>query len=100
LTLGPFLSGNRLHIRIYEGNRPCDCSPGPLGQWSIASVHREHYVAPLWHVIHGWEEPQEILHGLFARSSHVRHVTTAMSPESGIYQGYPFDGAVSLIELV
>ena len=104
LVIGPAIGPARLHIRIYEGFVPCHHATGSFGVWSIASVHREHYVPPTWHVIHGWKEPQEIVRDSFLQVSADRklvgRIFEADVENAGLYQSYRFDGRVAFIELL
>lgn len=100
LVIGSAIPGSRLHIRIYDGGPLCTCSPTPLGRWSIAAIHREHYVFPWWHVVHGWEGPQEFLHRMLVNQGFVGKVGTSVaSPHVGLYQGHVFE-TLSYIELL
>jgi hypothetical protein len=104
LVIGPVIGPSRLHVRIYEGFVACHHPTGTFGTWSIASVHREHYVPPAWHVVHGWKEPQEIVRDALLRTRaeqpFVGRIFDNDVGNAGLYQGYWFDGQVTFVELL
>ena len=104
LVIGPAVGPSRLHIRIYEGFLTCHHPTGSFGTWSIASVHREHYVPPTWHIVHGWKEPQEFLRDAILRANtgrpFVGRVFDGDVGNAGLYQGSWFDGQVTFVELL
>ena len=113
LAIGPYSSGNRMHIRIYECDRPdrLPSAGGPdPGPWCIAGVHREHWVptlrppVPFTHVVHGWREAQAFVETWFAplsgvAGSGVGQVEHRSIGNEGWYQGYWHDGDVTFVEL-
>lgn len=109
LAIGQYTSGMRMHIRIYGSNdpqRPNDPPPADpdLGIWCIAAVHREHWLPPFRHVIHGWDEARDFVEEWFARAaadptSGVHTITNVAIGNEGWYQGSRYDGMAAFIQL-
>lgn len=103
LALGPLVFGERRHIRIYQGNVP-DRHPADraseYGVWSLAGVHREHFALPDGHRFVEWNEPRDFLAEALSGLPFVGAVYQLDLGTGGSWQGRPFDGLATFIELL
>lgn len=108
LAIGPYVSSTRMHVRIFECERPDRFSDtdGPDPEpWCIAGAHREHWSASITHLVHGWQEAQAFVTEWFAPlagvdGSGVGVVDRRAIGNEGWYQGYWHDGTAAFIELL
>jgi hypothetical protein len=107
LAIGPYFASTRMHIRIFECERP-DRLPHASGPdpdpWCIAGVHREHWSVTGTHIVHGWHEGQALVEAWFAplangAISGVGLVDRRAIGNEGWYQGHWHDGMATFVEL-